>query len=382
MGLQTPAPRLRPSRREFIGHVPAGAAVHLVGVCPSNAACGTRALVDRGEIARAASSCSIDASMAAALEISMRGAVGRRFGTKSRGGGEVVAAGESLAFQASLVERSSDTLTVSGPVKFRASGQLGASSFAVSTWTLQGFGARLLGSGGTISFVPNPADVSLVLSSGHPAGVASDAEPYLAFPGDAGPAIAASLVRSGLDVVSYAFVDHYYGTAQGPGQDDMVATLRAIRDRDVVGRAVPTRVVVVAHSHGGVRAHQAIADVPDLPVTLLVDLDTSSCDFNLAHLLEHTPDPVGAWSIGGVAYDDEDVVWENVAFNLEVRSGELCYFSILGELFDDSYNVRDDGTHTGLYFYESNTSHGEVHDGDGATVAIVIDWILDRLFEQ
>ena len=56
--------------------------------------------------------------------------------------------------------------------------------------------------------------------------------------------------------------------------------------RRVSGRAFPTKVVIVDHSHGGVRAHQAIQAVPDLPVRLLIDLDASSCDFNIGHPFE------------------------------------------------------------------------------------------------
>ena len=66
---------------------------------------------------------------------------------KSRGPGAASGAGETFALEASLSERARDTLTLTGPFLFKATGDLGATGFTVATWSAKGFGARLAGSG-------------------------------------------------------------------------------------------------------------------------------------------------------------------------------------------------------------------------------------------
>jgi hypothetical protein len=323
----------------------------------------------------------VDLSASAPLTVNVFLALRNGRSATRRGFASVTAAGSTVRLSAlAKVSLSNSRLRASGGgFKFAGSGNVSGAAFALDSYSCTAYGVSVRGYTGNLGYVANPPDVTLFLASGHNGiDVASDAWPYLADAGDFGPAIEDALDRAGYSVESYAFIDYYYATTNGRGYLDLVSTLEAARDRYVVGRAFPTRVVIVDHRHGGVRAHQAIEAVPDLPVRLLVDLDASSCDFNVGHALEPGIDPVSEWILGGGYYDDEDMVQDNVEFNLEVRSDSLCP-SILIEEYDDSYNVRSDGTRRGLFYFDAYSSHSEVHDPSGSTFPVVRQWMLDRL---
>jgi hypothetical protein len=323
----------------------------------------------------------IDISNAAPLTARVFLALRNGTRTKRAGFASVTAAGKTFQLAASTKVGSSgsNVQTSGGGFAFTGAGRVAAAAFAFDSFSCTAFGVSIRGNGGTFGYLPNPPDVTLILSSGHPKSLfASDATTYLSEPGDAGPAIEDALARAGYRVESYAFLDYRTDTGNGPGYLSLVSMVQNARDFYVERRAFPTKVVVVDHSHGGVRAHQAIEAVPDLPVRLLVDLDASSCDFNVGHLFDLTPDPVDAWLVGGSYFDDEDVVQPNVEFNLEVRSNALCDYSLLEELFDDSYNVRTDGSAGGLFYNDAHTSHTEVHR-PGPALSVAIDWMLQHL---
>ena len=261
---------------------------------------------------------------------------------------------------------------------FTGRGTLGASSFTFTSWTCATHGLVLHGAQGYASFSPNGPDVVLVTASGHPVGVASDADPYLR--ADAGLYLADWLRWAGYSTKELDYVDYHFATAYGPGYEDMVAGLELVRDTWVNDRVYPSTVVVVAHSHGGVRAHMALEEVSDLPVGALIDLDTSSCLFNTGHALEPTPDPVSARLVGAFWVDVEDVVPDSVAWNLDVFGDDSC-LGLGFEAYNDRVNVRADGSVRGIYTFESGESHGSVHAVGSRSMTEAAQWLLYVLDE-
>jgi hypothetical protein len=240
---------------------------------------------------------------------------------------------------------------------------------------------------------PNP-DVALLFVSGHEG--LFDTEPSRSYlHQDLGPALEADVRAAGFSTATFYFVDHYEYT-DAPGFDGLIDTLLQIRDGWISGRSCPTRIVVVAHSHGGVWASAAIRQLQSVPIALQVALDHSSYgwglvghdaasgllggdprDFYSIGVNASCPNSTGISNESGNAYDLEDVVQPNVALALEVRSGEPVL--LLGEPFDERWNVRLDGSFTGMYCYHSATDHSEVAESGGTTYPVVRDWILAGL---
>lgn len=258
---------------------------------------------------------------------------------------------------------------------------------------LHGCGGGGGGSGGRQDDPPlelGPApEIALVFCSGHDfAGTPV----YLAT--SAAVAVESALLGAGIAFETFHFADAI-GTGSDAGYTDLVALLRAIRDEWI---AEGTRVVLIAHSHGSVRTHAALRAVPDCAVRLLVDLDGSSNGFGLVHAGGEAATmgggPVDAYDLGvdlgcaaypavpdesGTVYDLEDVVLPNAEEAFEVRSGEVSPNPFQSEPYDERLNARTDGTQTGLACLWSDTSHSEVHDPGGSTMATVTAWILERL---
>ena len=221
---------------------------------------------------------------------------------------------------------------------------------------------------------PGP-QLALLVSNGH----SPLAPNYLS--GVFGPQLESALGDAG-----YSVQTTYY-TDDPSGYQAFLDRLRAIRDDWIVDRDDPTRVVVVGHSHGGVRAHAAMRAVPDCPIRLLVDLDSSSFGWDLVHNDDIGGGPAGAYDLGvsitcpehpGVAsastpYDLEDVVFDQVVEALDVRSGDPAIE------YDRHWNARTDGGTDGLWCHFAGTQHNEVVNPLGNTFAFVRDWILDRL---
>ncbi len=214
------------------------------------------------------------------------------------------------------------------------------------------------------------------------------------------PWLAGELVQAGYTVETHGFIDAASG-AQGFG--DLTARLATVRDTYIVGKASPTRVVMLAHSHGGVWAHAATRDVPDCPIRCFVDLDTNSYGWSLAH----TPDnavlggsPDNAYVIGvnvnppafpaitsepGFLYDLEDVIFPSVRDALEVVTADLVpvLTGVPGlQRYDTRWNARPDGTTTGITPLYVPVLHGEpvLTPTQGGTTSVTVrDWILARL---
>jgi len=155
----------------------------------------------------------------------------------------------------------------------------------------------------------------------------------------------------------------------------------------------PTQVVVVAHSHGGVWAHSALMLRPELPVDVLIDLDTHGLcwenDLSCAaggdswqsllgqHVDESGTDwafdvgaAEGAWSIPGLdsLQDIEDVVPDSVVVNLEAQTDDWPDS-------DAQPNHRLDGSATDIeteLFFEGHASMTE-------PTSQAMRWVLERL---
>ena len=250
------------------------------------------------------------------------------------------------------------------------------------------------GGGGGGGDAPTP--VELVFVSGH-FSLEAPATSSLDQPAKAGPFLIDALETAGYDVSASFFVD---GDTEPQGLDDLVAHLRAIRDAAAArGGPVPA-VIVVAHSHGGTRATAAVQAVPDLPIRMFVHLDTNSFAWTVVHDAADVAaiggDPEGRFDLGiasssvlfpaapneaGTTFDLEDVVFPSVQESLEVRTGDPApvFPPFPVEPIDEHWNLRLDGTTTGLSQLFTGTTHGEVVLASGTTMPQVRDWILARL---
>ncbi len=244
--------------------------------------------------------------------------------------------------------------------------------------------------GGGGNLTPNPGpQVALLVVSGHAFGVAPT---YLDT--TAGPFLTQALTNAGFTVETTYYED---GGGAAIGYVALLERLRFIRDNWIENRSNPTQIILVAHSHGGPWSHGATRDVPDAPVRLQVDLDTSSNGFALVHTagevnqLGGTPEeayniplnvtcPVSNHpSQAGFSYDLEDVVFPSVEKHLEVRSGDIVLNPLNIEEYDERWNARLDATTTDLACHFSGTNHSEVHAPLGTTMPFVRDWILREL---
>lgn len=237
-------------------------------------------------------------------------------------------------------------------------------------------------------------DVVVFFVSGHTEEF--DGEPSFSYlHTTAGPNIVADLISAGYTVEEGYYVDDAFPVMGFGGFQNLVADMGFVRDEYVPHG---TRVVVIAHSHGGVWAHAAIRQVSDLTVTAAVDLDTSSYGWGITghdgqnsfiggdprnrfiiNRVVSYPQYPGLPSENSASYDLEDVVFQNVRFAFEVRSGELAPAG--DEWYDEKWSIREDGEVDNLFGYYSNTSHTEVHQPGSSTIPVVKSWLRARLNE-
>lgn len=158
----------------------------------------------------------------------------------------------------------------------------------------------------------------------------------------------------------------------------------------------PPRVVLLGHSHGAVWLHQLVRNNPSVPVALQIDLD-SNCALwtldhreNLAQIRLEPPELFPALrtcdlvSIEGQPRRNKDIVWPNVAYNLEVQSKRLpapagpTGGSWINYTFELTRNVRPDGGTGGIeHFVSTREDHSNVAYPDSDAVR----WVLERTRE-
>ena len=226
-------------------------------------------------------------------------------------------------------------------------------------------------------------------------------------------AVTASFEAAGLSVQSFAAAAHLTrhqpvtayqsqlgeGVKSAPPQDGFLQLEERLRAADaewVRGRSNPTRIVLLAHSHGVVWTHALARAHPEIPISLMIDLD-GVCDLweqdnrsliqGYVRSLGHNPWPFdlanacGAVRVGHVRYDLKDVVYPNVALNLEVQSQRLV--SVAGGglsanfPFDALSNVRPDGSRGGIQTFRSGDTHSAVSLPSGKSLA----WVKGKVAE-
>ena len=241
--------------------------------------------------------------------------------------------------------------------------------------------------------IPDAPDFAIFYVSGHDGPL--DGEPsksYLDNPDEAGPAITKALRQFGYKIVEGYFVDDAFSIDGVGGYLALVKVLRFV-DENFVEHG--TRIIIVAHSHGGVWAHSAIEALSSVPIYCLVDLDVSSYGWGVTgHDLQNayiSGDPRGKYYLPYIVdddptsdkdpyYDVEDVIFDNVKYALEIRSGD--YPPLGPEYYDEKWNVRLSGGKDGVWRKFTNTSHGEVHKGFGETISFVSQWMLSVIADD
>ena len=277
-------------------------------------------------------------------------------------------------------------------------------------------GAVLLGCGGgggggivvpPPSAPPNPRpgdapDVVLLTVSGH-GGVISaitcsseENRSYLDDPGEAADPLRQFFTDRGLDLVEEHYADLLYhtdanrdGVPDDPdklGFVDLLALLDWIYLNWIADFEDPTRIVLVAHSHGTDWAHIAVSIRQHIPIAYLITLDGICLAWECEHS-ENVKDwmdasgeqfawdisePCDAFSIPGRSepYSAKDVAFPNVEVNLEVRSSDFL-------LRDCCPNYRLNGSRSGIHTYDAAEGHSDVTLADSDAMA----WVIGMLGE-
>lgn len=270
------------------------------------------------------------------------------------------------------------------------------------------------GGGGSGSIVPPPAppapqpnprpedapDIVLLTVSGHGSVLSAitcsseDNRSYLDDAGEAAELLRESFTGAGYTLYEEHFADLLYhpdGNGDGLSDDpdklaftDLLESLDWIYANWIADFDDPTRIVLVAHSHGTTWAHIAVSIRPDIPIEYLVTLDgvcfAWDCEHGddmqdwMAASGEQYPydlsDPCDAFDIPGQSepLSVKDVVFPNVHVNLEVRSSDFL-------VSDCCRNYRLDGSRTGIATYDSAESHGDVTLADSDAMAWVVSMI-------
>jgi len=211
-------------------------------------------------------------------------------------------------------------------------------------------------------------------------------------------AVAAVYERRGLTTAIWDYGDAFYTWVDGDddvlvwGWLDLVAHLRSVERRWMRGFVDPTRIVVVAHSHGTVWAHSALWET-GVPVETLIDLDgvclaweDDSWSFGMGDAWMSVIDTYTAssgepawfdlangcdsWSVPGVdrPQDIKEVVPDSARLNLEVTSSDWL-------LYDANVNWRADGTYGDIYGFSSEENHSGVLDPQSDAMR----WVVDAL---
>ncbi|MFC5847697.1 hypothetical protein [Deinococcus petrolearius] len=155
----------------------------------------------------------------------------------------------------------------------------------------------------------------------------------------------------------------------------------------------PPRLVLLGHSQGSVWLHHFVQTHPELPVALQIDLD-GIC---IAWALDHGPelaatrldrpgqpraaDACDLRRAAGRQVRGKDLVWDNVARDLEVQSKRLPSGLSAGGglyvnyLFEVTPNLRPDGSSAGI---ERFVSAREDHSAVSYPGSDAVAWVLRR----
>jgi hypothetical protein len=217
---------------------------------------------------------------------------------------------------------------------------------------------------------------------------------YLAEQGEAVEAVVAAIEDLGLTVETAHFADRLASpdldrngvpdNDEQFGFSELLATMQEIFDEWIDGIEDPTKIVIVAHSHGATWAHIATSVMNHVPVSCLITLDGICFAWECEHSDEvdawinrnafdapwDIAHPCDRWPIAGlsVPYNTKDVAFGSVEVNLEVQSSDLF-------ISDCCDNRRLDGEQDGITTYLSGEDHNEVRKAGGDAMTWVGDMI-------
>lgn len=198
-----------------------------------------------------------------------------------------------------------------------------------------------------------------------------------------------------------AFIDAHYSHMSHsvvPGYAEAEAYLEFVWRHWVQGYDNPTRIVILAHSHGVVWASLLIWNHPDIRFAYAIYLDGVCALWRADNMESHAylqvyfngqnrplpwpldtnnedapcdvqfPNPIGRRNLS-------DVVPWNVAYNIEVFSdGEI----VPGVSADIHPNVRLDGSSSGIF---SHVSPSQSHSQVGKAGKPAMDWVFTQILE-
>lgn len=196
-------------------------------------------------------------------------------------------------------------------------------------------------------------------------------------------AIAGAYENLGLEVETFSassFVTAHYSLISNelePGYLQAQAYLDEVKREGIVGFTDPTRVVLVAHSHGTVWASLLALNNLDVTFDSFIALDAICWQWwgrhkgfiSQAYLNSPWPlpfpldqgDPCGSFEVPEVGrMDINDVVSANVIFGLEARTNTRLFSLDPNVLADDQPNVRINGTGTNIWGIEARETHSDL----------------------
>ncbi|MDB5045105.1 MAG: hypothetical protein JWQ08_1155 [Deinococcus sp.] len=252
---------------------------------------------------------------------------------------------------------------------------------------------------------PAPAVVILSVSGrcGPPCLAPRDNWDYLTSRGTV-DAVADAVAATGLSVqvagyASNAAAQFESLQIQGPqrGFGALLADFERLKNGWLKGPN-PPRVVLLGHSQGVVWLHYLTRIYPDVPFALQIDLDGICTAWRADHAPgirglpappKGVPGPLnacGSLQVPGApllargALNLKDLVWPNVALNLEVQSKRLPARTngsglLINYLFDPVRNARLDGSATGIQTY---VSAREDHSAVSYPGSDALRWVLAR----
>ncbi len=211
------------------------------------------------------------------------------------------------------------------------------------------------------------------------------------------PALVDALTAEGFVVAFRSYRSHVEDDgALGRGYRSAATDLERIVADWIVGRSDPTRLVLLAHSHGTQFAHLLAFEHPRVPFAASVVIDSVCLGWDADHaqrLVEVVAPGTGTWrpaaayhvgcnvlDVPGTGRRDlGDVVPWNVASSLEVQSGGQT----LGLVRDATPNVRLDGTAVALDLVRfPEVRHRDVDEPSGPAFGTIVTWLTDRLRER
>ena len=200
----------------------------------------------------------------------------------------------------------------------------------------------------------------------------------------------------GYSTTAFSFRSNLYSDeVLGDGYLAADLTLDYIRDEWIRDYENPTRVVLVAHSHGNQFMSLLAGDHPEIQFAYGIYLDAVCSFWDSDHVksgmfdaafggIAGYPAPLNRVTyacdslyVSGVGMQDiSDVVPWNITYGLEVRSGGVAWSGLVA---DDDPNHRPDGTSGESYgiagVYEPDEGHNIIHvDG-----SVGLGWVLNAI---